>query len=125
MKRILLALTLVFASSVLANVLYTAVRPAKSEEACSMDWLARELELSPAQYDAIYALHTRQCPRICQLSSAAAHCDASEATRLEADCRAATTKLIADVSTHLSSEQRGKYLQLVAPCLRGERAASQ
>ena len=106
MKRLWLMLALVSVSGVAAHTLYTIARPAKTPEACSMEWLAAQLDLTPAQRDAVWSIHQRRCSEICQLANASAECPPEQAPRAMQVCQAATEKLITEVSAELSPDQR-------------------
>ena len=117
MKRWAFILAIALVSGVVAHELYTALRPTKPPEVCSMEWLAAELALSPAQSDAVWAIHVRRCAEICRLDGERAACPTDMAATATQACRLVTQQLIRDVCAELTPPQRQKYLQLVAPCL--------
>ncbi len=81
-----------------------------------MAWLARELDLTPAQQDAVLAIHLKRCAEIQRLGEAAV-CAAHQSPTAQGACREATAALIAEVSAQLDRSQRAEYLSLVRPCL--------
>lgn len=116
MKRTLLVIALAVTSALAAHGIYSAACPEKSPEACTMEWLTRELRLSSAQADAIWEIHTRRRAEICRLEGERAFCAPETAPSVERACRFATEQLITEVSTRLTPRQRERYLEIVAPC---------
>lgn len=117
MRRFVLLLLFTAGSALAAHALYLVARPEKPVEVCTMDWLAGELQLTRAQYEAVWEIHLRRCAEICRLDAERAQCAPDTALRLENACRFATQKLIHEVCAQLTPVQREKYLRLVAPCL--------
>ena len=119
MKRWIIAIFLVIASSALAGSIYSWLRePAAPPERCTMDWLADELALTDVQYTKIWALHSKLCPQISRLDRV---CSAVGGERPA--CERMTSQLIEEVSAQLSPTQRDKYLRIVESC-RGQTEAS-
>jgi hypothetical protein len=119
MKRWFVALSLILMTSALVGSVYSLLIERASPERCSMDWLARELHLTDAQYQAIWAAHTRLCPEIGKLGSASMAAQGVQGRDgCREACQQATGQLIAEVCAKLTPEQRSKYLQLVARCMR-------
>lgn len=116
----------------------------KNEE--SLAWLKSQFVLSADQYARLRALHEKSNPRLRALAENMASMErefaAFEAQRetsgeidfiefahfverrrtVEKECNASTRSLVAATAEIMTAEQRDRYLSLVEPALRGERA---
>lgn len=90
-----------------------------------LNWLQRELDLTPSQLRAVRALHeecwTRVAGMRAQLDAerrnARATGNVATCVAVEAQCKSSTITFIEQMTTVLTPAQRQKYLGLVGPCL--------
>ncbi len=104
---------------------------------CQLDWMRRELQLTPAQYATIRAIHESSTANLISLSAQVAHMrrELAEFERVRStvgeidflefaqfveqrravdhQSRAATAELVARISDVMNVEQRSRYLALL------------
>ena len=109
--------------------LHLAAAPAPAGAPASarpeLNWLQRELDLTPAQLPAVQALHEKCWPRVAswraqleaERRNARATGNPAACMAVEAQCQSDTVTFIQQMTTVLTPAQRPKYLDLVGSCL--------
>ena len=90
-----------------------------------LNWLQRDLDLTPPQLTAVHALHEECWTRVARLRAQLdaerrnAHATGNPAAcvAVEEQCKSSTVTFIQQMTTVLTPAQRQKYLGLVGSCL--------